>query len=177
MVLDTSDNHNITDIFRYFTWDSHKFPNPIDMMHNISTKGRKLVTILDPHIKREGGYFLHEEATSMDLYVHDKTGKIYEGWCWPGSSSYLDYFNPKVREYWASLFNLEGRFAQTLDTYIWNDMNEPSVFNGPEVTMPKDMIHYDNWEHRHVHNMYGYMQVNILCYSAYQKLFHWHIRY
>jgi alpha 1,3-glucosidase len=38
-------------------------------------------------------------------------------------------------------------------------MNEPSVFNGPEVTMPKDMMHYGNWEHRHVHNMYGLLQV------------------
>lgn len=148
-----------TDGKKYFTWDSHKFPNPIEMMQNLSSKGRKLVTILDPHIKRDGGYFLHEDAQSLDLYVHDKNGKIYEGWCWPGSSSYLDFFKPETRQYWADLHSLEGKFAQTLDQYIWNDMNEPSVFNGPEVTMPKDMIHYGNWEHRHVHNMYGYMML------------------
>jgi alpha 1,3-glucosidase len=36
-------------------------------------------------------------------------------------------------------------------------MNEPSVFNGPEVTMPRDAIHPNgNVEHRDVHNMYGY---------------------
>ncbi|KAG7133185.1 Glucosidase 2 subunit alpha like protein [Verticillium longisporum] len=34
-------------------------------------------------------------------------------------------------------------------------MNEPSVFNGPEVTMPKDNIHFDDWEHRDVHNLNG----------------------
>lgn len=34
-------------------------------------------------------------------------------------------------------------------------MNEPSVFNGPETTMPKDNLHYGNWEHRDVHNLYG----------------------
>ena len=38
-------------------------------------------------------------------------------------------------------------------------MNEPSVFNGPEVTMPKDLVHHGGWEHRHVHNMYGLMNV------------------
>ncbi len=38
--------------------------------------------------------------------------------------------------------------------YIWNDMNEPSVFNGPEVTMHKDALH-GVWEHRDVHNLYG----------------------
>lgn len=38
--------------------------------------------------------------------------------------------------------------------YTWNDMNEPSVFNGPEVTMHKDAMH-GAWEHREVHNLYG----------------------
>lgn len=38
--------------------------------------------------------------------------------------------------------------------HTWNDMNEPSVFNGPEVTMYKDALH-GNWEHRDVHNLYG----------------------
>ena len=33
-------------------------------------------------------------------------------------------------------------------------MNEPSVFNGPEVTMHKDAKHGE-WEHRDVHNVYG----------------------
>jgi alpha-glucosidase (family GH31 glycosyl hydrolase) len=34
-------------------------------------------------------------------------------------------------------------------------MNEPSVFNGPEITMPKDNLHHNNAEHRDVHNVYG----------------------
>lgn len=38
-------------------------------------------------------------------------------------------------------------------------MNEPSVFNGPEVTCHKDAIHLDGYEHRDVHNMYGQMVV------------------
>eukprot|EP00062_Callorhinchus_milii_P028193 gi/632992464/ref/XP_007885110.1/ PREDICTED: neutral alpha-glucosidase AB-like [Callorhinchus milii] len=44
--------------------------------------------------------------------------------------------------------------------YTWNDMNEPSVFNGPEVTMLKDAVHVGGWEHRDVHNLYGlYVQM------------------
>lgn len=37
-------------------------------------------------------------------------------------------------------------------------MNEPSVFNGPEVTMPKDNKHSTlagTFEHRDVHNLYA----------------------
>ena len=35
-------------------------------------------------------------------------------------------------------------------------MNEPSVFNGPEITMHKDVKIGSGWEHRHVHNLYGF---------------------
>ena len=62
-----------------------------------------------------------------------------------------------MREYWGSQFALDKYAGTNADTYIWNDMNEPSVFNGPEVTMPRDAIHPNgNVEHRDVHNMYGY---------------------
>jgi len=44
-------------------------------------------------------------------------------------------------------------------------MNEPSVFNGPEVTMHKDCIHYGGWEHRDVHNVYGMYVVSSSCHS------------
>jgi alpha 1,3-glucosidase len=39
--------------------------------------------------------------------------------------------------------------------YIWNDMNEPSVFSGPEITMPKTNIHAGMFEHRELHNIFG----------------------
>lgn len=56
-------------------------------------------------------------------------------WCWPGSSSYLDMLNPAVREWWAGQFFLSKYKESTPSLYVWNDMNEPSVFNGPEVSM------------------------------------------
>ncbi|KAI5631089.1 glycosyl hydrolases family 31 domain-containing protein [Phthorimaea operculella] len=68
-----------TDRKKYFTWDAEKFPHPADMVANLTAKGRKLVLIIDPHIKREAGYFLHEDATEHGYYVKDKDGKDYEG--------------------------------------------------------------------------------------------------
>ena len=35
----------------YFTWDRTKFPHPQNMLENLANNGRKLVTIVDPHIK------------------------------------------------------------------------------------------------------------------------------
>jgi alpha 1,3-glucosidase len=60
-----------------------------------------------------------------------------------------------VREYYMGLYDLNKFEGTTSDVHIWNDMNEPSVFNGPEVTMPKDLVHYGGWEHRDVHNING----------------------
>ena len=43
----------------------------------------------------------------------------------------------EVRDWWASKFSLESYQGSTEHLYTWNDMNEPSVFNGPEVSMDK----------------------------------------
>lgn len=144
-----------TDGKRYFTWDKTRFPDPLEMVNNLTAKGRKMVIIVDPHIKRAPGYFVHEDAMRLGYYVKNKDGTDYDGWCWPGSSSYLDFFNPEVREYWASNYDTAKFEGTSLAVHLWNDMNEPSVFNGPEVTMPKDVKHFGGWEHREVHNMYG----------------------
>lgn len=161
------DEHNIpydvlwldiehTDGKRYFTWDKAAFPNPTKMINELAAKGRKMVTIVDPHIKRDNGYKVHEVASKRDFYVKNSKGEPFDGWCWPGSSGYLDFLNPEVRKYWAELFKYSEYEGSTPDLFTWNDMNEPSVFNGPEITMQKDNLHFNGWEHRDVHNLYGH---------------------
>lgn len=124
-----------TDGKRYFTWDRMLFPNPEEMQKKLAAKGRHMVTIVDPHIKRDDSFHVHKEATEKGYYVKDASGKDYDGWCWPGSSSYIDMLNPEIREWWADKFSYENYVGSTPSLYIWNDMNEPSVFNGPEVIM------------------------------------------
>ncbi|OXU24605.1 hypothetical protein TSAR_003579 [Trichomalopsis sarcophagae] len=143
---------------RYFTWDPKNFSDPQTMVANLTAQGRKLVVIIDPHIKRDDQYFLHSDATKLGYYVKKRDGKDYEGESWPGPSSYLDLFNPKAREYYLSLYDFSKFKGTTKDVHIWNDMNEPSCQSGPEVTLPKDLVHYGGWEHRDVHNLYGLAQ-------------------
>jgi len=62
---------------------------------------------------------------------------------------------------WTTFFKMDYYPHNRPDLYTWNDMNEPSVFNGPEVTMPRDNLHKCNEndykvEHRDVHNVYGF---------------------
>ena len=141
---------------RYFTWDSNLFPNPKEMQEKLASQGRRMVTIIDPHIFRDDNYYIHKEATAKGLYVKDKEGKNdYDGWCWPGSSSYLDFTAEHVRSWWAEQFQYSRYKGSTPTLFTWNDMNEPSVFNGPEVSMQKDLRNLKGHEHREWHNLYG----------------------
>lgn len=144
-----------TDDRKYFTWEPHSFADPIGMGEQLDSHGRKLVVIIDPHIKKLDDFTVNKQMVSQDLAIHNKDDDTYEGWCWPGSSNWVDCFNPKANEWWKTLFKYDFFKGTMENTFIWNDMNEPSVFNGPETTMPKDNIHFGKWEHRDVHNLNG----------------------
>lgn len=80
----------------YVQWHKSYFPTPLEMQKNVSKHGRKMVTIVDPHLKRDENYYIHKEATAKGLYIKNKDGSDFDGWCWPGQSSYLDFTSPKV---------------------------------------------------------------------------------
>jgi alpha 1,3-glucosidase len=145
-----------TDDKRYFSWDKRYFPTPLDMQHDLASRGRKMVTVIDPHIKKDENWEIFKEAKEEGLFVKDSEGKDFEGWCWPGASMYPDWLSQKTRDWWAGRFSLDKYVGSTKDLYTWNDMNEPSVFNGPEITMKKDIQHAGDAEHRDVHNVFGF---------------------
>ena len=43
-----------------------------------------MVTIVDPHLKREENYRVYREAREKGLLVKNKDGGDFDGWCWPG---------------------------------------------------------------------------------------------
>ena len=144
-----------TDGKKYFTWDADKFVDPAGMGAQLDEHGRKLVVIIDPHIKNTNDYPVVAQLKSQEYGVKNKDGGLFDGWCWPGSSHWIDAFNPAAVEWWKTLFKYDAFKGTAENTFLWNDMNEPSVFNGPETTMPKDNLHYGGWEHRDVHNLNG----------------------
>ena len=146
-----------TDSKKYFTWDKNNFKNATELISELESSSRKLVTIVDPHVKRENGYYVHEEAVKNKFYIQ-KDNKDYEGHCWPGQSSWPDFYNPAVRKWYASLFSYHKYAYSTKNVFTWIDMNEPSVFSGPEITMDEDALHYNGKktiQHKYLHNMYG----------------------
>ncbi|XP_032199317.1 neutral alpha-glucosidase C isoform X3 [Mustela erminea] len=93
---------------RYFTWDKKRFPNPRGMQELLRSKNRKLVVISDPHIKIDPDYSVYVKAKEQGFFVKNHEGGDFEGVCWPGLSSYLDFTNPKVREWYSGLFTFSA---------------------------------------------------------------------
>jgi alpha-glucosidase (family GH31 glycosyl hydrolase) len=147
-----------TDRKHYFTWDRSKYPEPIEMQNKLwNSAGRRMVTITDPHISRDPGYFVFREAQEKGFFIRDESGaRDFEGHCWPGASSWVDFSNPKAREWYATLFKYDRYEQSTEHLYSWLDMNEPSVFSGPETTMPMTALHEGGLRHEVIHNLYGF---------------------
>lgn len=90
---------------KYFTWDHEAFPNAKKLIENLVKDGRKLVTIIDPHIKQDEEYFVYKDILEKKLFVLDSDcSDPYVGWCWPKTSIWIDFMNPQARDYLASLY-------------------------------------------------------------------------
>lgn len=145
------------DAKKYFTWQSEKFPDPERMLAELDHTGRNLVIIIDPHLKTD--YHISDHVEKEGISINDPSNNTFHGQCWPGESVWIDTMNPNSQSFWDRQheYSTENEFMGKLSTniHIWNDMNEPSVFDGIETTSPRDNIHYGNWEHRSVHNVFG----------------------
>lgn len=67
-----------------------------------------MVTIVDPHIKRDDSFYVSKQAKDLNLFVKNAKNEDFEGWCWPGSSNWIDYLNPAGRSYWAEQFKFDA---------------------------------------------------------------------
>ena len=146
-----------TDDKKYFTWDPIQYRDPGTLVSGLAVEDeRRLVTIIDPHIKADQSYPIFSQLENRDYFVKNSDGTSnFNGQCWPGRSSYPDFTRSEVREFWGSLYSYKNFHGTSRDVWIWNDMNEPSVFDGPEMSFPRDLVHHNNIEHREVHNLYG----------------------
>jgi alpha-glucosidase len=154
--------------FLCFTFDAVHFPDPTRHNRGLHALGFKTVWMIDPGIGMnrdsfpDGKYHVVEQGDAGDHWVHDKTGKPYVGEVWPGKCHFPDYTRKATREWWAGLY--KDWIATGIDG-VWNDMNEPAVFNVPSKTMPEDNLHRADAElggpgdHARFHNVYGMLMI------------------
>ncbi|PLR78908.1 alpha-glucosidase [Bacillus sp. V3-13] len=144
------------DEYRVFTFDRDRFPNPARLVGDLKEKGIRIVPIVDPGVKEDPEYKIYQEGIRGGHFCKYIEGNIYFGDVWPGNSAFPDFTSSKVREWWGE----KHHFYTNLGIEgIWNDMNEPAVFNETK-TMDLKVIHDNDSDpktHRELHNLYGLM--------------------
>ncbi len=143
------------DGYRCFTWDKNRFPHPDTMLKDLKKEGFKTVVIIDPGIKVDKKYKVFQEGIKNEVFCKRENGTFMKGKVWPEDCYFPDFTHPEARSWWANLFK---ELVEAGVAGVWNDMNEPAVFDYPGKTFPDDVQHfYDNHptDHRKAHNVYG----------------------
>lgn len=187
--------------FRVFTFNRQHFPDPKKLNADLLEQGFHNVWMIDPGLKSRDDNSPNESAETIDAlsadlkakrqaelefynairdsgkkanaYVTRADGSVYEGEVWPGYCFFPDYTQPRVRDWWGPLYE---NFMSMGISGVWNDMNEPAVFNVPSKTMPEDNVHLGDagmikpngqaqgaagarGDHARYHNVYGMLMI------------------
>ncbi|WP_100489666.1 glycoside hydrolase family 31 protein [Sporolactobacillus pectinivorans] len=143
--------------YRMFTFND-AYKQAFDKVKSIP--GMHAVVINDPGVKQDTSYSVYNEGTANDYWVKNADGTPYIGPVWAGDSAFPNFLSTNVRNWWSS--NIASTLLNQGVDGIWNDMNEPAVFNdnqGLNHTLPDDSYGVDDQGNKvlatEFHNMYG----------------------
>jgi alpha-glucosidase len=137
------------DGYRVFTWNNDRFPDPPDMLKRLDTQGFRVITIIDPGVKFDPGYWVFDQAVERDVLCRTEGGDLYIGQVWPGNTAFPDFVTEEGRTWWGEL-----NAAHVLSGLagIWNDMNEPATGNISSLPM---RFEHGKHSHERYHNQYA----------------------
>jgi alpha-glucosidase len=145
-----------------FTVNQQAYPDFRGMVSDLDRERFKLVVITDLHVAKQPnvGYAPYDTGIAGDHFVRNPDGSNFVGKVWPGPAVFPDFTQSQTRQWWGTLYK---DFIRDGVAGFWNDMNEPSVFDGPDKTMPDDVQHRidepgfrkRNATHLEIHNIYG----------------------
>lgn len=145
------------DGFRVMTFKTPNFDDAAGLISDLKEKGIRTITIIDPGVKVDEEYEVFKRGKEGNHFTKKLDGEIFIGAVWPGDSAFPDFSNKECREWWKS--ELKKFISEHGMDGIWNDMNEPCVFNNDHKTMLETCLHNsDNGviEHKEFHNRYGF---------------------
>ena len=145
------------DGFRVMTFKTPNFDDAAGLISDLKEKGIRTITIIDPGVKVDEEYLVFKRGKEGNHFTKKLDGEMFIGAVWPGDSAFPDFSNKDCREWWKS--ELKKFISEHGMDGIWNDMNEPCVFNNDHKTMLESCLHNsDNGviEHKEFHNRYGF---------------------
>ncbi|MDR8392005.1 glycoside hydrolase family 31 protein [Aliifodinibius sp. S!AR15-10] len=144
------------DGYKVFTWNKEYFPNPKKMITDLKKDGFHTIVMIDPGVSAAEDYDVYEDGLAKDVFCKRPDGDMMIGPVWPPKTVFPDFTNPSVRQWWGTLY--EELLTEQNVGGIWNDMNEPAVFEVRRKTFPDDIRHHFDGRpcsHRKAHNVYG----------------------
>ncbi len=150
------------DAYRIFTFRHDEFPDPKGLNQYLHDHQFHSVWMIDPGVKYDPNYAVYQSGSQADVWVKNAEGVSFQGKVWPGLCVFPDFTRPETRAWWSGLYR--DFIAQGVDG-VWNDMNEPAVFDTPDWTMPEDNWHRGGGDivpgpHRRYHNVFGLLMVS-----------------
>lgn len=153
------------DRYRVFTFDETRFPGMKKMAADLNEQGFRLAVAVDPGVAAADDYGVYKEGRENGYFCKTSAGREFNCHVWPGKVAMPDFSKPETRTWWGGLHKtlldagIEG---------IWNDMNEPSCWNGSarlaDLVIPftpnkdPDIVHDDggrNTPHRAMRNVFA----------------------
>ena len=94
------------------------------MLARLADQGFRVITIIDPGVKHDPGYWVFDEARRARRACRTEGGDVYIGQVWPGNTAFPDFVTEEARAWWGELNAAHVRSGLA---GIWNDMNEPAT--------------------------------------------------
>ncbi len=156
--------------FRVFTVDEQRFPNLAELSRELSNRGIRLVTIIDPGVKRDPEYDVFRSGHNQGMFLLLPDGHEFYGVVWPGWSAFPDFTNPETRQWWSNWY---ARLTDQGIAGFWHDMNEPTSFTfDGHLRLPLNLKHNldgQGGDHRQAHNLYA-LQMNRAAYEGLRQM-------
>lgn len=141
------------DKFKVFTNDKERFPDLKQLSDKLGKQGIKVVTIIDPGVKVEEGYYVYDEGIKDNHFATSNDGTVYHNVVWPGDAVFPDFTSSNTRKWWGDKTKY---LTDNGISGVWNDMNEPAGSN----PFPDDIVFAGDGTkrlHKEVHNVYGHL--------------------
>lgn len=144
--IDSMDN------YRVFTTNPASYSDLSKTIEEFKENHIQTISIVDPGVKIDKNFSTYNELKESNGYLKNQDGSDFIGIVWPGKSLFPDFTNEKTRLWWAQ------QQKKWLKSYkfagVWNDMNEPSNFDGMMKTNSKAITSIGPI--KNIYNLYGF---------------------
>ncbi|OHT16775.1 glycosyl hydrolase [Tritrichomonas foetus] len=111
-----------------FGFNSTTFPEPKKLIGQVLTSDRYLIRLSDPYLPSNVQHRQYNDAKKLNYFVNMSDGvSPFVANSHAGLSSWPDFLNQKVRDWWASQYQYDIDISNT-NVFYWIDMNEATIF-------------------------------------------------